>query len=389
MKPSSSLLLRTLAVFALPALAHAAPQITSVAGADAAAISADVAAFRATLGLGGGGNGGAAGPFAKGFRNVNWDGAPDSASAPNLMPGNFFNSNAPRGLVCATPGTGLMMSADSDNPTNTAVRFSDLDPSYATSFQTFSGQRLFAAEGSTVIDCWFYVPSSPTTRATVNGFGVVFADVDVAEASWLEFWDAEGNSLGKWKPKVADGGLSFLGVVYDGGERVARVRITHGNVVLGAGQIDAGSNDVVVTDDFMYGEPLPLWSKSAFSNMSNRGWVGTGDRIMVGGLVIDGPDPKTVLVRAVGPGLAQFMDGTLTNPVLSITDSNGEVVATNNDWSNDTQVAEVSWAVGAFPLAADSADAATVVVLKPGAYTVQVWGVGGTTGVALVEAYEF
>lgn len=389
MKTSTLSVLSSLTALALPAFVHGAAQVTSVAGPDAAAITADVAAFRTLLGLGGGGNGAAAGPFAAGFRNINWDGAPDTVSSPNLMPGNFFNANAPRGLVCSTPGTGLLMSADSDNPTTTAVRFGDINPAYATQFQTFSAQRLFAAQGSTIIDCDFFVPSSPSTPATISGMGVVFCDVDEANRSAMEFFDVDGNSLGSWRPAVADNGLSFLGVFFDGGERVARVRITHGNLPLGAGNNDAAGQDVVVTDDFMYSEPLPFEPTSTFANISTRGYVGTGDWVLIGGLIIQGNEPKTVLVRGVGPGLAQYLGGTLADPTLDIVDSAGNIVATNDDWNNSLLVEQVGNAVGAFALTPGSKDAATVVVLNPGAYTVRVSGANNTAGIALVEAYEF
>jgi hypothetical protein len=379
----------SLAALAAPLLAHGAPQVTSVAGPDAASITAAVAAFRTTIAEGGANNGGAAGPFGSGFRNINWDGAPDTVSAPNLMPGTFFNSNAPRGIVFSTPGTGLLMSADDSNPTSTPVRFGNINPAYSTQFQTFSAQRLFAADGSTIVDCDFFVPSSPSTPATVNGMCVVFCDVDEANRSLLEFFDVDGISLGSWRPAVADGGLSFLGVYFDEGERVARVRITHGNLALGASNNDASGQDVVVLDDFMYSEPLPFEPNAKLVNISTRGFVNTGDGVLIGGFVVTGNEPKTFLVRAVGPSLSEFLGGWLADPILEILDVNGAVIASNDNWGNSLLVENTSVAVGASPLALGSADAALVVVLAPGAYTARVSGVGGTTGIALVEVYEF
>ncbi len=389
MKTSSLHVLCSLTALALPALLHGAAQVVSVAGPDAASISDAVTQFRTTLGLGGANNGGNAGPFADGFRNINWDGAPDTVSSPNLMPGDFFKVKAARGVEFSTPGTGLLMSADDDNPDHAAVRFGDINPDYATQFQTFSAQRLFAAQGSTVIDCDFSVQSSPTTPATISGMGVVFCDVDDATSSSLEFFDVDGNSLGSWRPAAANNGLSFLGVFFDGGERVARVRITHGNLALGPGNNDGAGADVVATDDFMFSEPLPFESQSKFVNISTRGYVATGDGILIGGFVIQGNEPKTVLVRGVGPGLDAYLNGALADPTLDVVDADGNVVAANDDWNNSLLVKNVADAVGAFALAPGSHDAATVVVLKPGAYTVRVSGASDTTGVGLVEAYEF
>jgi hypothetical protein len=357
-----------------------------VAGPDAASINAAVTSFRTALALGGANNAAAPGPFATGFRNINWDGAPDTVSAPNLMPGGQVLS---RGITFSTPGTGLLMSADDSNPTNTAVRFGDINPAYATEFQVFTAQRLFAAQGSTIIDCDFTVPGSPSTPATISGMGVVFCDVDEANRSQLEFFDVDGNSLGSWRPAVANGGLSFLGVLFDGGERAARVRITCGNLAMGPANLDSAGQDVVVTDDFMFSEPLPFESQSKFINISTRGYVGTGDSVLIGGFIVQGNEPKTVLLRGVGPSLAKFVGGTIANPSLRVMDGTGAEVAANDDWNNSALVEQVSAAIGAFPLTPNSQDAATVLVLNPGAYTVIVSGVNNTTGIALVEAYEF
>jgi hypothetical protein len=85
-------------------------------------------------------------------REINWDGVPDSFSAPNNLPANFFNVNSPRGVVFSTPGSGFQVSAKSGNATVTALRFGNINPNYLSDFQTFSPERLFTAVGSTVTD---------------------------------------------------------------------------------------------------------------------------------------------------------------------------------------------------------------------------------------------
>lgn len=372
---------------ALPAFG--APKITTATGATPADLATAVAAYRADIALGGASNT-AAGPFAAGFRNVNWDGAPDTVSAPNAMPADFFNNNVRRGVVFTTPTAGatVQMSADTDNPTSAAVRFGNIDPSYATRFKAFTEQRLFAAVGSTIIDTTFFVPGSPGTSATVNGMGVVFCDVDLPDSTALEFFNAAGQSLGRYFAPVADNGLSFLGVFYPDGERVARVRVTQGNRVLAAGNGDTATLDVVATDDFMFSEPLPLTSDSILVNLANRGRVGTGDDVSVTGFVIGGTQPKTLLIRVAGPALTQFgVTGALANPRLSVMSGN-DVVATNDDWGNKPEIRQAWVRNAAFPFAQDSADAAVIVVLNPGAYSVVAAGVNNATGVALTEVYE-
>lgn len=124
-------------------------------------------------------------------------------------------------------------------------------------------------------------------------------------------------------------------------------------------------------------------------NLSTRGSVGSGENALIVGFVVNGRNPKQVLVRAVGPTLADNgVTGAITDPTLSLFNTAGTVVATNDNWSNAPAVANASSTVGAFPLPATSLDAALVTTLGPGAYTAQVTGVSGSTGVGLVEIYD-
>jgi hypothetical protein len=378
----------TTSLLLAPLAALGAPKVTTASGPAPADINAAVAAFRLEIGLGGPGNT-TNGPFFNGLRNINWDGTPDTSSAPNAMPADFFNNNVRRGAVFTSPGGSVQVSADSDNPTATAVRFAHLDASYATRFKAFTEQRLFAAVGSTVIDTQFFVPGSPATPATVNGFGAVFTDVDLANISSLECFNAQGQSLGRFYAPVSDNGLSFVGVFFQDGERVARVRVTHGNLPLAAGAVDTATLDVVATDDFMFGEPLPLTTNATLINLSTRARVGTGEDVAIAGFVVGGSQPKLLLVRAGGPALAPFgVVGTLANPQLTLQTAAGEVVATNDNWSNRPELAQAATRTGAYPFAAGSNDAAALVVLNPGAYSLLVSGVSGSTGIALLEVYE-
>jgi hypothetical protein len=126
-------------------------------------------------------------------------------------------------------------------------------------------------------------------------------------------------------------------------------------------------------------------------NLSTRAPVRTGSGVLTGGFVVQGPAYKRMLVRAVGPTLAAFgVAGALRDPILTIY-SGQNVVATNDRWELAPEVAALraaSAGVGAFNLAANSEDAALLVTLRPGAYTVEVRGKGDTEGVALLEIYE-
>ena len=117
-----------------PVVASADPEVFEASGATPADIQTAVDAFRNFLGD----NNGVGGTFPTGRREINWDGVPDAFSAPNLLPANFFNSNSPRGVVFFTPGTaGFQVSANSINPTNTPVRFGNIDIVYPASLRLF------------------------------------------------------------------------------------------------------------------------------------------------------------------------------------------------------------------------------------------------------------
>src|ERR1700756_3989473 len=173
-----------------PVVASAAPEVFEASGATPADILTEVNAFRNFLGA----NNGVGGTFATGRREINWDGVPDNLSAPNLLPANFFNSNSPRGIVFFTLGTGLQVSANLINPTNTPVRFGNINPVYPALFSTFSPQRLFTALNSNITENLFFIPGT-THSATVNGFGAVFTDVNADQSTKIEYFDVAGNLL--------------------------------------------------------------------------------------------------------------------------------------------------------------------------------------------------
>ncbi len=129
-------------------------------------------------------------------------------------------------------------------------------------------------------------------------------------------------------------------------------------------------------------------------NLSARAQSGSGANVLTAGLVIGGQGTLRVLVRAIGPGLAQFgVSGVLARPSLKVYDSHQRVLESNTGWTSlglTEDLAAAARLTGAFALSATgagSADSATVVTLTPGTYTIQVSGVGGTAGEALVEVY--
>lgn len=220
------------------------PTVVSAAGD----ITARVAEFR-TL-LGDPSNGGTAGEQPAGRREIAWDGAgANPFNNRNDFPAAFFNTNVKSGAVFTTPGTGFR---------NDSLQFSEVNAAYAAEFTTFTPTKIFSPIGSNVMDVDFQIAGQPTP-AVVTGFGAVFSDVDVAAATTIEFFDVNGQSLARISAPVRSdaAGLSFAGARFEQAV-VARVRITLGTGVLGAATNDisaGGPVDLVVTDNFLYGEP--------------------------------------------------------------------------------------------------------------------------------------
>jgi hypothetical protein len=124
---------------------------------------------------------------------------------------------------------------------------------------------------------------------------------------------------------------------------------------------------------------------SKLANVSTRGFVETGDNVMIGGTIITGSPPARVLFRAIGPSLTNFgVPNVLGDPVMELYDGNGGLIAINYDW-RDTQEAEIV-ATGIPP--SNNLESAIVRDLAPGNYTAIVRGLNNTTGVAVVEVYN-
>jgi len=147
----------------------------------------------------------------------------------------------------------------------------------------------------------------------------------------------------------------------------------------------SGTSNASGTAVFPLTTPPP--NPPRLANISTRGQVQTGFNVMIGGFVISGSSPKTVVVRAIGPSLANFgVAGSLSDPTLQLVRSSDQsVIATNDDWGSTPNLQQLL-ASGFAP--SHGKESALYITLAPGAYTAIVSGVGGVTGVGLVEVYE-
>jgi len=133
---------------------------------------------------------------------------------------------------------------------------------------------------------------------------------------------------------------------------------------------------------------------SQLGNISTRAFVQTGDNVMIGGFIVQGNEPKRVIIRAIGPELTQYgVPDPLANPTLELHDSTGALIASNDNWQRTIiggiigsdqrgDIRNSGHAPG------DGRESAIIADLPGGNYTAIVRGVNDTTGVALVEVYD-
>ena len=223
--------------------------IFSDAGANAAAIQDTVDAYRAALGDPNNANN--PGPLGAGRREINWDGGGVIDGTAPVTPFVVFQNT--RGGTFTTPGIGLTQAA----ATGGLLSLDLINPTYATLFAPFSPNRLFTPLGSNVMDGSFSIPGSGGALAAgVRGFGAVFSDVDLSGVTSIAYFDTDGNLLGVFDVPAFPGDqtFSFLGITTDANESlIGSFRIITGTAALGPNE--SPTLDLVVMDDFFYGEP--------------------------------------------------------------------------------------------------------------------------------------
>jgi len=250
----------------VPPADFAVPVVFQAAGPDAASIQSSVDAFRAALGDNNGNN---PGPLQKGRREIKWDGGNPNVLDTTAPVNPFLTFLNTRGSQFKTPGVGLSQAPPSGGPQGgLAVLFGNA--TYGHIFRTFSASRLFTPVGSNITVASFSIPgTNGNAPAMVRGFGAVFTDVDQPDGrpssrlstrrstTVIEYFDRNGRLLfsGFVPAAPGDGNLSFFGVKFDDA-RIASVQIKTGDVAPGPN--DDERHDIVMMDDFVYGEPQLL-----------------------------------------------------------------------------------------------------------------------------------
>lgn len=227
--------------------------ILSDKGSSVADIDDTVKSYQAELG--GVNNLNAVGTQAAGHREINWDGVPANLSAPQMFPGDFFKT---RGLLVWTSGNQLQVSSKASEFAQ--VEFANIADKFPKLFRSFSPEKLFTSLSNTQMEVSFTVPGS-LEKATVTAFGAVFTDVDLQNVSKLEYFDMHGKNILTVPVEAvpnANESLSFVGVKFNDGRKIAKVRITSGSTVISSDTSDGQWKDRVALDDFLYSEPKAM-----------------------------------------------------------------------------------------------------------------------------------
>jgi hypothetical protein len=167
-----------------------------------------------------------------------------------------------------------------------------------------------------------------------------------------------------------------------------------GNYTVQGYGANSGASGVVLIEVYDATVAATTATSPRASNVATRGEVGTGANVLIAGFVINGTASRRMLLRGVGPTLTRFglgQNAVLADPQLTLKNAAGVTLRTNDDWSTGGDaaiIAAASVSGGAFALANGSKDAAMIIMLPPGAYTVQLSGVGNTTGIGIVEVYD-
>ncbi|MGH8016707.1 MAG: immunoglobulin domain-containing protein [Opitutaceae bacterium] len=263
--------------------------------------------------------------------------------------------------------------------------------------------RAQVQQGQSIMITGFVVSGTGTKNVLVRGVGPGLAQFGVAsplqdpvvqvyrEGETLPIannddWGSAGNAASL----VAAADLvGAFDIDFEGRDAGVLLSLPAGSYTAHVSGKDGGTGPAIV-ELYDADESLGAPSTASLSNISMRGLTGQGENLVIAGFVVSGAAPKKLLIRGVGPELAQWISGFLPNPVLRLFQDD-DVIAENNDWDaggNAAAVVEASTTVGAFPMEAGSGSAALVIWLEPGSYTAQLGSNDASTGLAIVEVYE-
>ena len=247
--------------------------------------------------------------------------------------------------------------------------------------------RASVETGQSVAIAGFIVTGTQSKQIVIRGLGPTLTQDGVSGAladPFLSLFDGNGKVLwtnNNWKDSQ-QAAIQETGLAPTNDLESAILRtVEPGNytAILSGRNSTTGIGLVEVYD---VGNPFV----AQLTNVSTRGFVGTGQAMMIGGFIAGGSKYSIqVVVRGLGPSLAQHgVSGALADPVVRLFDGNGNLVSTNNNWKDKEQAA--IQATGLAP--PNDLEAAILATVQPGNYTAILSGNAGGTGIGLVEVYK-
>jgi len=241
--------------------------------------------------------------------------------------------------------------------------------------------RVFTQSGDKVGIAGFIISGSGTKRIMARAIGPSLNVNGKLQDPYLEIHDSNGSAPltnDNWR-STQEAEIQQTGLApTDDRESAIVKRLPAGNytaIIRGANN-SPGIGAVELSD-------LSTSDPGELGNLSVRASAETGDNVLFDGLILQGGIPKRVLFRALGPSIP--VGGALQNPTLELHSGNGTLLATNDDWHDAPNAAEIQ-STGLAP--PDDRESAILTTLVPGNYTTIVRGVNGTTGIGLAEAYK-
>ena len=255
--------------------------------------------------------------------------------------------------------------------------------------------RAQVGNGANVMISGFVVGDGAAKKILIRAIGptlTVFAVTGTLSDPVLSLYDAKGTLLltnNDWSASDASTMSSVGAFALTPGSRDAAIVAT---LAPGAYTAQVSSSDG--TPGVALLEVYDVTGPARLINLSTRAQVGVGSGTLVSGLVIaPGSGLRHLLVRAAGPALATSFSvpGANSDPVLTVLDGQGLTLATNDNWDTanaNGQLTSAFTQAGAFPFQSGSKDAALLVDLPPGSFSIQVSGAASASGLALVEVYD-
>lgn len=241
--------------------------------------------------------------------------------------------------------------------------------------------RLAVGTNDNVLIAGFIITGTQPKKIIVRGLGPTLPVIENLADPTLELYDSSGGRAAgneNWRD-AQQNELQTAGIPprndYESAIVLSLAPGAYTAVLAGKG----GTTGVGLVEVY----DLSLAADSKLANISTRGVVGQNDDVLIGGTIVVGTGSTAVLFRALGPSLAGIPNA-LQNPTLQLYDSDGVLIATNDDWQ-DSQAGAIQETT--IP-PQDAREAAILHQLVPGAYTAIVRGKDTSTGVALVEAYQ-